>query len=371
MKNSIILLCVLLFTQSVFSQKIINNPDFISKNFSADVTKVELTDKETIIHFNFKYPLGSMFIIAKRTYIEDASGKGEKLYITKSEGIGISERFVMTDSDEKSCKMYFPALPKGIKNINYGESNPNGNWNIYKLDLTKDGTNFLSGLNVARASNYKVKGWTIGYDIANMPRNRAVEVYNWGINKNIDPEGKTKLPENLPKEFFGSWYDKYGTLILITTPEYIVSDFRVQYYRNIKEIGEHKFKISTLSKSFEILSLDEESMTIRTDRIITLKRKSISNKVPEFLKGDWIHWGKVKEIKITDDYFYNNDHGDLGVYKVVSRIDKVVNLESSDTVWFILYHEGDYNLYGVRKIDGEFVLQPRGFVNAKYKKVKK
>ncbi|WP_406684637.1 hypothetical protein N1F78_02625 [Seonamhaeicola sp. MEBiC1930] len=372
MKKLLLLIYLSLFTINGFSQKVINNPDCISKNISGTVTKVELSNTETVIHFHIKSPIGSWVAIPRETYIEDSSGTGERLYILKTEGISLTGKNYFEDSDEIRFKLFFPALPKDVKWINYGESNKGGNWFIYKLNLTKDGVSFLqnksafnlsSGINVPDFKENIVIGYPSN-EVAVFSNNKMLR----GLISENEQNVNTKLPKDLPETFFGSWYDKYGTLILMTTPDYIISNFRIQYYHNIDEIGDNKFKISSLSHTFEVLSLDEETMTIRTNRLMTLKRKPNLNKVPKQIKGDWLHWANVKEIKITDDYFYINDHGELGVYEIEGRIDKVI--ESGNAYWFVIYKNGNYDLYGAREVDGEFVMQPKGFVNAKYKKVK-
>ncbi|MDW5288269.1 hypothetical protein [Formosa sp. PL04] len=375
MKNQLLLLFILLCSVTINAQKIINNPDYISSNINGNITQVELTDTETILHVLIKSPVGSWIAIPKETYIEDASGKSKRLFITKTDGISLTGKNYIKDSDEIRFKLYFPPLEKTTTKINYGESNKGGNWFIYKLDLSKDGVHFIG--NSKKISNYSivtgypatpktVNGWKIesGIQNPNQPDTTFVfNMYKLGGNNSL-------LPTDLPESFFGNWYDKYGTLILISTPDYLVSDYRVQYYRDIQQIGDNKFNIISTMKSFEVLNIDSESMTIRTDRLITLKRKPSTNSVPKFIKGDWLHWQNKKEIKVTDDYFYNNDHGELGVHDVVkSRIDQVVESESGNVIWFVLYHEGNYNLYSVRKTDGEYILQPRGFTDARYKKI--
>ncbi|ANW97238.1 hypothetical protein AXE80_13470 [Wenyingzhuangia fucanilytica] len=333
------------------AQKIINNPDCVANNISGSVTKIELTDKETILHLHIRGNLGGWIAIPKETYIEN-SGDGEKrLYITKTEGITLTGRNYFTNSDEKRFKLYFPPLPKEIKQINYGESNVGGNWFIYKLDLTKDGKNFITKNN---------KPFVIGNP---MPDKITITKTN---NKNLDI--KTLNTSDLPKDFFGNWYDKYGTLLMITTPDYIVSDNRIKYYLNIEKIGTHKYKILTTSNAIEILSLDDETITIRTNRLLSLHKKKNKQKVPDFIKGKWTHWDGVKEITITDDYFYNNDKDYHGAYRetIKNKIDWIASSDNKEIFWFVLYHQGDYNIYFIKKINDEYVLQPRGFADAKY-----
>lgn len=342
----------LLFFSNVNAQKVINNPDCIANNISGTVTKVELSDKETIIHMHIRASIGNWIYIPKKTYIEDSEGKGNKVYITKAEGISLNKKVFYESSDEKRFKLYFPPLPKDYQRINYGESNKGGNWFIYKLDLRKDGKGFIK-------NSTHVK-YTIKYD-----KDKKVVIPGFNLYNN------TILPKDLPKDLFGNWYDKHGTLILITTPDYLVLNNRIKYYNNIQKIGEKKYKIITSSDTFEILDLNNKELTIRTNRIITLNKKSSSKKTPKSLKGKWLHWEKIKEITITDDYFYNNDKGASGQFEVIkSKIDHVAESNDGSLIWFVLYNHGNYNIYFAKKTDHEYILQPRGFNNAKYQKVK-
>lgn len=367
MNRLFLMLWIGMLSVTIQAQKIINNPDYINTSINGSVTKVELTDTETILHFHVKVPMGGWFSIPNQTYIE-SSAEGERLFVVKAEGTTLHRKHYMTDSDEARFKLYFPPLSKDVETINYGESNKGGNWFIYKLDITKDGKRFLNTVGTNNMNPWKIS--VVYKDSVFFNKDRVVEIPKFKIANNLNFDGESLLPKDLPENFFGSWYDKYGTLILITTPDYIVSDYRVQYYQDIKKISDTKFFIKSASRGFEILSLDNETMTIRTDRLNTLKRKPSNKQMPKFLKGDWLHWLNKKEIKVTDDYFYNNDHGELGVYNVKYRIDQVVESESGNVIWFVLYNEGNYYLYSARKVDGEYILQPRGFADARYKKVK-
>lgn len=353
MKRSILIFSVLLLSKSIFAQKVINNPNSAGKNFSSIVTKVELTDSATILHFHMPGPIGLRFAIPRKTYIENSEGKGERLYLENWEGFDIKEWITISNSDGFRYKLIFPPLEEDVKKINYGESNPEGNWFIYKLDLTKDGTDFLNNTN-----RWKVR---VGVNIDSLSDVIKREDQFFKVKPSnpwfyVTNNENTLLTKDLPNAFWGNWYDKYGTLILIATPDYMVSDFQIDFYQNINKIGDDKFRISSMSKSFEILSLEDDTMTIRRNKLITLTKKPNSKKVPTLLKGEWLHWENEKKIKITDGYFYDN--------ALRSPIDYIA--KSDENIWFILYKEGEYLLYSVTKKDDKYVLQSRGFVNDKY-----
>ena len=341
-----------LFHSNVFCQRVINNPDFIGKNISGDITKVELTDKETIIHFHLRIPIGGWFSIPHKTYIEDASGEGGKMYILNAEGIVFPGKNYMVDSDEIRYKLHFPLLSKDVKKINYGEANTAGNWFIYKLNLTRHGRKFLNGF---------------GKNKSNDSFQEITKQFQLKTYKKSDEKLGTILPKDLPNNFFGSWYDKYGTLLFITTPDYLFFDKRIQYYYNIQQVGDNKFKIDTPINTFEILSLDGETMTIRTNRIVTLTRKPSYKKMPDFMKGKWLNRKSTNEITITDNYFYNRIIGKLN--NVKSRVVHIAESGNGDFIWFVLHNASKYEIYFASKKDGEFVLHPKAHANADFIKI--
>jgi len=103
MKKIILLACIILFFNSSIAQRVVQNPDYVSSNINGRVTKVEITDTETILHFHVNAPIGSWIAIPKETYIEDSSGKGEKIFITKTEGITLTGKNYPIPSNNK-CK---------------------------------------------------------------------------------------------------------------------------------------------------------------------------------------------------------------------------------------------------------------------------
>ena len=354
MRKLVLLFVAIISFNNLFSQRIVENPNYISSSTSsAKITKVELKENETILHFRARIPVGSWIYIPTESYIEDSSKKGKRLYVTKTDGIEMDKRHTIVNNDELRYKLYFPALDKNVDHINFGESNKGGNWFIFNLDLTKNGKNFLSSPQALTNSN----------------NIRVVEGLPFSTTFRINKNGNivnTVLPEDLPNEFFGNWYDKYGTLIMITTPDYMVFDNRVQYYRAIQKLSDNSFTISCTAANFEILSFDSENMVVRSDRLMSLKRMSSNNKVPKAMKGDWVHKNKIGKINITDNYLYNSD-GTFGNEK--NSIDHVAESESGDTIWMVVYNEGYYYIYIAEKKNGEYVLVPRGYPDAQYKKV--
>jgi hypothetical protein len=349
-------------------QREVQNPNNIATNISGKVTKIELTSKETILHFKVNSPKGSWISIPKKTYIEDSSGRGEKVYITKTEGITLTGRNYMKESGEIRYKLFFPPLSRGVTQINYGEANQGGNWFIYKLDVSRNGQDFLNSNKNTISNSYNIKTSPFNNEIDENVNN--YHIYKPDSFKNLKDD--SLLPKDLPQTFFGSWYDKYGSVILITTPDYIVYKSKIQYYQFIRKTSDTKFSIETMAGTFEILDLKNNILSIRTNKLSTLNKKPLNNKVPKELQGNWQHWSKIKRIKITDTHFFNNDGGAENVYGTIkSKIDQVVSLESGKVIWFVIYDEGYYSLYIVRKLKNEYILSPRDYANAKYKKLDK
>lgn len=136
MKKIFIILVTLLVSCGVFSQKIIDKPDYGLSNVPGSLTKIELTDSATIIHFSIKYYPGQWIFIPKESYIQDVNG-GEKIFVTKTEGIPLGERYIIPASGEVSYQLYFPKLNSAINKVDFGEANEGGNWSIYDIVINE------------------------------------------------------------------------------------------------------------------------------------------------------------------------------------------------------------------------------------------
>lgn len=132
MKKLFFSLVVLLFTITTFSQKTIDKPDYGMSSLPGNLTKIELTDSATIIHFYIKYQPGQWISVPKESYIQDVNG-GEKQFVTKTEGISIGERYTMPESGEVSYQLYFPKLSATVNKVDFGEANEGGSWSVYDI----------------------------------------------------------------------------------------------------------------------------------------------------------------------------------------------------------------------------------------------
>lgn len=136
MKKNFMLLVMLFVSTVIFSQKIIENPDYGLSNLPGKLTKIEQTDSATIIHFYIKYPSGQWIFIPKESFIQDVNG-GDKIFVTKTKGIPIAERYIMPESGEVSYQLYFPKLDNTVNRVDFGEANEGGSWSIYDIEINE------------------------------------------------------------------------------------------------------------------------------------------------------------------------------------------------------------------------------------------
>lgn len=138
MKKSAFTILLFLFSAIVvYSQTVINNPKTgLSLHNNSTITKVELTDTTTVLYIHTKYTPGWWISIPKETYIQPIGN--EKLFVKRSEGIPLNDRYTMPASGEVSYTLTFPAIPKTTQYIDYGEANEGGNWFIYDIAIKPD-----------------------------------------------------------------------------------------------------------------------------------------------------------------------------------------------------------------------------------------
>jgi len=141
-KHTFTILLFLFSAIVVYSQTVINNPKTgLSLNNNSTITKVELTDTTTVLSINTKYTPGWWISIPKETYIQPIGN--EKLFVKRSEGIPLNDRYTMSASGEVNYSLIFPLIPKTTKYIDYGEANEGGNWFIYDIATKADANKSL------------------------------------------------------------------------------------------------------------------------------------------------------------------------------------------------------------------------------------
>lgn len=135
MKKYTLSLLMLLASWSIFGQTIIENPKTgINAAPGVKLTKIEISDSATVLHFTTTASPGGAIRIPEQTFIQQ-DGSGDKLLIKRTEGITINEWYRMPASGQVSYKLFFPPIGKSAKTIDYGEGDSDGAWNIYDIQI--------------------------------------------------------------------------------------------------------------------------------------------------------------------------------------------------------------------------------------------
>jgi len=193
-KKALISLLFILLGIVAFSQSVIENPKTgLSLNINSKITKVELTDSTSILYFRTLYNPGWWISIPKETYIQPIGS--EKLFIKRTEGISLNERYTIPASGEVSYKLIFPVIAKTTHYIEYGEANEGGSCFIYdivtnttvnKLQLPKE----LNG----NWFNKTTGDWEFGfYDKCMVYKNK---LWSYSFPKDKKPSNSIKLEGN-------------------------------------------------------------------------------------------------------------------------------------------------------------------------------
>lgn len=135
MKKYTLSLLMLLASWSIFGQTIIENPKTgLSAAPGVKLTKIEISDSATVLHFTTTASPGGAIRIPEQTFIQQ-DGSGDKLLIKRAEGITINEWYRMPVSGQVSYKLFFTPIGKSAKTIDYGEGDYDGAWNIYDIQI--------------------------------------------------------------------------------------------------------------------------------------------------------------------------------------------------------------------------------------------
>ena len=195
MKKNVFTILLFLFSAIVvYTQTIINNPKTgLSLNNNSTITKVELTDTTTVLSINTKYTPSWWISIPKETYIQPIGN--EKLFVKRSEGIPLNDRYTMPASGEVNYSLIFPAIPKTTQYFDYGEANEGGNWFIYDIATKPDANK--SQVNKELSGNWfdKTTGdWEFGfYDKYVVYKNK---LWSYSFPKGKKLSNSIKLTDN-------------------------------------------------------------------------------------------------------------------------------------------------------------------------------
>jgi hypothetical protein len=137
--KKLLLMSYFLFNFTILSNaQVYLNPNYGAKSLQeVEITKIEITDKYTIIHFYFetKDPKYAGWIsLSKNMYIKNAKTH-EKHYLIKASNIPIlPERLDFTGPYKRKFKAYFPSISPATETMHIIEEATNG-FNFYKITL--------------------------------------------------------------------------------------------------------------------------------------------------------------------------------------------------------------------------------------------
>lgn len=186
MKKNLFSLLLLLSISTIFSQKTINKPEYSFCNLPGELIKIELTADATVLHFYIKYPSGRWISIPKETYIQDTKG-GEKMFVSKAEGIPLEKKYIIPESGDVQYQLYFPKLNNTVNTIDYGEANEGGSWMIYDIIINE--TKESSLLPKELLGNWLKNDGSNQWDYGFYAKNAIVDKAIWNY-KTVEKEKK-------------------------------------------------------------------------------------------------------------------------------------------------------------------------------------
>jgi thioredoxin-related protein len=129
MKTQFAIVLMALINFSAISQEIVETPKQSNyyKKFT-EITKVELSDKETVLYTTFKKSNKDTLLVPKTLFIEDENS-GKKHFVAAVEGIVLGQKTLYPEQGKISCKLIFPPLEKSASTIDLKiEEAPVGTW---------------------------------------------------------------------------------------------------------------------------------------------------------------------------------------------------------------------------------------------------
>jgi thiol-disulfide isomerase/thioredoxin len=129
---TIFLLCLAIF---VSGQKVIENPQYGLRNGpEVNITRIEITDTETVLTFHLTHPAGTTVGIAAKSYIQ-VVGQPDTLFMIKKEAPEPDATgWIIIPEGGLTYKLYFPRIDPNVAKIDFGEaiSNP---WRFYDIEI--------------------------------------------------------------------------------------------------------------------------------------------------------------------------------------------------------------------------------------------
>lgn len=104
-----------------------------ANTYTLDIARVELTDTSTVLSITAKYIPRYWIKISSDTYL---SSKGRKYRMTGTDGIEADSLFWMPDSGKAAFRLMFEPLPRNARSFDFIESDAEGCFRIFDVDLT-------------------------------------------------------------------------------------------------------------------------------------------------------------------------------------------------------------------------------------------
>ncbi|QCE42012.1 TlpA family protein disulfide reductase [Psychroserpens sp. NJDZ02] len=187
MKNTIITIFLLVLFTNTFAQKTIENPEYGLITIPSSITKIEILDTATVLHFHIKSYTNRKITISDKSYIE-VIGSDKKLLVTKSEGITLNEEESASDTSELFYSLHFPKLETNVKTIDFVEVHDNEENNAYAYDIVIDQEN-ASMLPLALRGNWMRMDGSNLWDYGFYPNNAIIDRAVWNYKK-VTNKGK-------------------------------------------------------------------------------------------------------------------------------------------------------------------------------------
>lgn len=140
MKKIVYILFIGLVSSYALAQKVIENPEYGYASYPGEITKIEIRDTTTVLHFKLKKLPWGYFHLHEESYIQDLS-EGEKLFTIKLTGAKFKRNY-FPKSGEVVYQLYFPPLSKTVKTIEFGVEKKGGG-GIYDIVIQEDENSLL------------------------------------------------------------------------------------------------------------------------------------------------------------------------------------------------------------------------------------
>ena len=98
-----------------------------------DISRIELTDTATVLHFSAVYLPKFWIRLDKGTHIV---ADGKKLPCIGSDRLVLGEKFYIPESGRDTFSLTFPVVPDGVKSIDFSEERSGDAFRMFGIDLT-------------------------------------------------------------------------------------------------------------------------------------------------------------------------------------------------------------------------------------------